>query len=125
MRRRRQHGAPVIGALVLLALLAVITAAIQIAEHLALLAVIAAVAAGAFYLGQLHERRRARPLQVQPRPAWPEEPVAASALPVATLPLAGYGQDKELTDERLIRQVDRTRLLADPLSGARPLRRPS
>ena len=123
MRRRRQHGVPVIGALVLLALLAVIAAAIQIAEHLTLLAVIAAVAAGAFYLGQLHERRRARPRQVQPRPAWPEEPAAASALPVATLPLAGYGQDEELTDERRARRADRDSLLADPRSGAHPLRR--
>ncbi len=124
MRRRRQHGVPVIGALVLLALLAVIAAAIQIAEHLILLAVIAAVAAGAFYLGQLHERRRARPRQVQPRPAWPEEPAAVSALPVATLPLAGYGQDEELTDERPARRADRDSLLADPRSGAHPLRRP-
>ena len=46
MRRRLQHGVPVIGALVLLALLAVIAAAIEIAEHLTLLAVIAAVVAG-------------------------------------------------------------------------------
>jgi len=124
MRRRRQHGVPVIGALVLLALLAVIAAAIHIAEHLTLLAVIAAVVAGAFYLGQLHERRRARPRQVQPWQAWPEEP-AAAALPAATLPLAGYGQDGELTDKRPARRAaDRTRLLADPLSGAHPLRRP-
>ena len=125
MRRRRQHGVPVIGALVLLALLAVIAAAIQIAEHLTLLAVIAAVVAGAFYLGQLHERRRARPRQVQPRQAWPEEPAAAAALPAATLPLAGYGQDEELTDERPARRADRDPLLADPLSGAHPLRRPA
>lgn len=49
MRRRRRsgrHGVMVIGAQVLLALLAVIAAAIQIAEHLAPLAVIATVAAG-------------------------------------------------------------------------------
>lgn len=124
MRRRRQHGVPVIGALVLLALLAVIAAAIQIAEHLALLAVIAAVAAGAFYLGQLHERRRVRPRQVQPWQARPEGCAAAAALPAATLPLADYGQDEALADERPTRRADRDSLLADPLSGAHPVRRP-
>ena len=120
MRRRRQHGGPVIGALVLLALLAVIAAAIQIAEHLTLLAVIAAVAAGAFYLGQLHERRRARPGQIQPRQARPEEPAAAAALPTATLPLADY-RDEPSAEQRPAGQVDRGRLLADPRSGVRPL----
>ena len=39
----------------------------------------------------------------------------------ATLPLAGYGQDEELTDQRPTRQTDRDSLLTDPLSGCRPL----
>jgi hypothetical protein len=43
----------------------------------------------------------------------------------AMLPLADYGQDEELTVEQPARRTDRTRLLADPLSGAHPLRRPS
>ncbi len=121
MRRRRQHGVPVTRALVLLALLAVIAAAFWVAGHLALLAVTAAVADVAFRLGR-HECRRARPGQVQP-PRWrPEEPAAASALPAATLPLAGHGQDGGLADERPARlAANRTRLLADPLSGAHPL----
>ena len=83
MRRRRQHGVPVIGALVLLALLAVIVAAIQIAEHLTLLAVIAAVADRAFSWVSCtsegaHDRvrsGRARPGQRSPQPPrhcqWP------------------------------------------------------
>jgi hypothetical protein len=76
MRRRRQHGVPIIGALVLLALLAVIAAAIQIAEHLALLAVIAAVAAGPSTWASCtsegaHDRvrsSRARPGERSPQP---------------------------------------------------------
>jgi hypothetical protein len=132
MRRWRQPGVTVIGAL-LLALLAVIATAIQIAEYLALLTVIAAVAAGATYLGQLHERRRARPRQVQPRPAWPEEPAAAPASPAATLPLAvpaasfSWDQDDQVAPQPLPGPPagpDRDELLADRMSGTRPLWEP-
>lgn len=43
----------------------------------------------------------------------------------ATLPLAGYGQDEELPAQRPARRAERTRLLADPLSGSHLLRRPA
>ena len=43
----------------------------------------------------------------------------------ATLRLAGYGKDEELTAQRPARQTDRDSLLTDPLSGARPLWRSS
>ena len=138
MRRRRQHGVPVIGALVLLALLAVIAAAVQIAEHLALLAVIAAVAARAFYLGR-RGRRQARPRQVQQQQVDPAKLAAATPLPAAAWPLAD-DRDELATPEPTILQggSDKTRLLADPptrrpadprpadlLSGCRPLWGPS
>ena len=77
--------------------------------------------ATAFYLGR-RERTRARPGQIEPRQVRPEEPASVVA---ATLPLADYGQDEELTDERPARRADRTRLLADQLSGADLLRRPA
>jgi hypothetical protein len=78
---------------------------------------------GVFYLGR-HERTRARPGQIQPRQARPEEPAAAAAGPAAMLPLADYGQDEELTDKRPARRASRHSLLTDPRSGARPLWRP-
>ena len=118
MKRRRQHGVPVIGALVLLA---VIAAAVQIAEHLALLAVIVAVAAGRTTSGR-HGRRRARTGTISPGPGQGQasEPAAAAALPVATLPLADY-RDEPGAEQRSAGQADRDSLLADPRSGARPL----
>ena len=98
MKRRRQHGVPVIGALVLLA---VIAAAVQIAEHLALLAVIVAVAAGRTTSGR-HGRRRARTGTISPGPGQGQasEPAAAAALPVATLPLADYRDEARMTSGR-------------------------
>jgi hypothetical protein len=79
---------PVTGALVLLALLAVIAAAFWVAGHLALLAVIAAVANVAFRLGR-HDGRRAQPGQARPPRGRPEKPAATGAVPAATLPLGG------------------------------------
>jgi hypothetical protein len=120
---RRGHDLLIMLLVLLLGALAMIAAVAWMAEHLIVFAGVALLMWGVFYLGR-HERTRARPGQIQPRQAWPEEP-AAAALPTATLPLAGYGQDGELTDKRPARRAaDRTRLLADPLSGAHPLRRP-
>ena len=121
---RRGHDLLIMLLVLLLGALAMIAAVAWMAEHLIVFAGVALLMWGVFYLGR-HERTRARPGQIQPRQAWPEEPAAAAALPAATLPLAGYGQDGELTDKRPARRAaDRTRLLADPLSGAHPLSRP-
>jgi hypothetical protein len=117
-RRRRRHGVPV------MLFLALIAAAAWLAANLGVLAGCVLLIGTAYYLGQLHGRRQA-PGPIQPHQARPEEPAAAAALPAATLPLADHGQDEELTDERPARRASRTRLLADPLSGAHPLRRPS
>ena len=120
-RRRRGHGVPVTLLVLLLGVLAVIAAVAWMVEHLMVFAGCALLIGSAFYLGQLHEHRRARPaISSRPGQARPEEPAAATALRVATLPLAGYGQDEELTDEQPARRADRTQLLADPLSGVRP-----
>jgi len=85
-RRNRRHGALIIGALVLLALFAVI----QIAGHLAVLAVIAAIAISAYYLGR-HASRRARPGQAAPPRRQPEMPAAGPAAPMVTLPRTDPG----------------------------------
>ena len=122
MRRRRGHGVWDTLPVLALGTLAVVAALAWMAEHLAVLAGCVLLIAGAYYLGQ---QRRARPRQVQPQQARPEEPAAAATVSAATLPLAGYGQDEELTDERPARRADRDSLLADPRSGAHSLRRPA
>ena len=131
-RRNRRHGALIIGALVLLALFAVI----QIAGHLAVLAVIAAIAISAYYLGR-HASRRARPGQAAPPRRQPEMPAAGPAAPMVTLPRTdpAHGQDEAPDgeqDQLGTRQPasvqagsDRTRLLAAPMSGVRDLWGPS
>ena len=73
---RRGHGVLIMLLVLLLGALAMIAAVAWMAEHLAVLAGCVLLIAGAYYLGQ---QRRARPRQVQPRSAWPEEPAAASA----------------------------------------------
>jgi len=121
---RRGHDLLIMLLVLLLGALAMIAAVAWMAEHLIVFADVALLMWGVFYLGH-HERTRAGPGQTQPRQARSEEPAAAAALPAATLPLAGYGQDGELIDKRPARRAaDRTRLLADPLTGAHPLRRP-
>jgi len=106
----------------LLVVLAVLSAAVWLAEHLAVLAGAALLIWGAFHLGHLHERRRARPDQAQPPRGWAEEPAAAGAMPTAALPLPDYGQDEPARLQA--GPDDGDKLLADPMSGARPLWRP-
>jgi hypothetical protein len=121
-RRKRRHNA-------LIAVLAVLIGLSWLAEHLIVLAGVALLTGGAFYLGRLHDRRRARPGQAAPLPSrsQPGTPLP-SAVPAATLPHADYDRD----DEPGTRQPasvpagsDRARLLADPRLGAHPLRRQS
>jgi threonine/homoserine/homoserine lactone efflux protein len=87
--------------LVLLGALAVIAAVAWMAEHLIVFACVALLVWGVFYLGR-HERTTARPGQILPRQAQPEETAAAGAMPTATLPLAvlaaafGWGQDDQV-----------------------------
>lgn len=82
---RRGHDLLIMLLVLLLGALAMIAAVVWIAEHLAVLAGCVLLITGAHYLGQ---QRRARPGQVQPKQAGPEEPAAAVALVVATLPPA-------------------------------------
>ena len=120
---RRGHDV-LIMLLLLLGALAVIAAGAWLAGHLTVFAGVALLMWGAFYLGR-RERTRIRPGQIQPRQVRSEAPAAAAVLPAATLPLTDYRQDGELTDKQSARWADRTRLIADPLSGAHPFRRPS
>jgi hypothetical protein len=113
---RRGHDLLIMLLVLLLGALAMIAAVAWMAEHLIVFAGVALLMWGVFYLGR-HEWTRARPGQIQPRQGWPEEPAAAAA----TVPLAGYGQDGELTDKRPARRAARDSLLADPRSGLRPL----
>ena len=100
---RRGHDLLIMLLVLLLGPLAMIAAVAWTAEHLIVFAGVALLMWGVFYLGR-HEQTRARPGQIQPRQARPVEP-AAAALPAATLPLAGYGQDEELTDKRPARRA--------------------
>ena len=124
-RRRRGHGVPVTLLVLLLGVLAVIAAVAWMAEHLMVFAGVALLIGGAYYLGQLHERRRARPGQIQPRQAWPEEPAAAAASPEVDF---SWGQDDQDAPQPLpgpSAGPDRDKLLADRMSGVRPLWGPS
>jgi hypothetical protein len=107
-----------------LGVLAVVAALAWLAEHLAVLAGCGILIGGAYYLGQLHERRRARPaITSRPGQARPEEPAAAAALPVATLPLAGDWDELGTRQQPASQQAgpDRDSLIAAPMSGAHPL----
>ena len=124
-RRRRGHTARDAVLVAVLGAFMVIAAIIQIAGHLALLAVIAAMAAGAYYLGR-HARRQARPGQVQQQ-VWPTGPAAARAVPTAALPQADYDWDEPVARQPASLQAgpdNRDKLLADPRSGVRPLSPP-
>ena len=93
MRRQRRHSARDALLALVLALLAIAAALIWIAEHLAVLAGVALLIAGAYHLGQ---RRRAQPGQAAP-PRWqPEMPAAGPAAPMVTLPRTdpAHGQDE-------------------------------
>ena len=132
-RRNRRRDALMIGAL---GALAVIMALIWLLQHLLILAGVALLVGAAYHLGQ---RRRARPGQAAaPRASQaPEMPAAGPAAPMVALPRAdpARGQDEApdgAWDQRGTRQPasvpagpDRDSLLADPLSGAHPLWRPS
>ena len=125
MRRRRGHGARDTLLVLVRCALAMIAAVAWMAEHLIVFAGCALLIGSAFYLGQLHEHRRARPaISSRLGQARPEEPAAAAALPVARLPLADY-RDEPGAEQRPAGQADRDRLLADPRSDARPLWGPS
>jgi hypothetical protein len=113
---RRRHDVLIMLLVLLLGTLATTAAVAWLAEHLTVFAGVALFMYGVFYLWR-RERTRIRPGQIQPRQARPEEPAATAALPVATLPLADYGQDKEPTDQLPARRADRDSLLADPRSG--------
>ena len=126
-RRRRRHGALDTFLVLALLVLAVLSALAWLAEHLAVLAGVALLMWGAYYLG----RRQARPGQVQPPRVWPEEPaavpaVATATVPVATVPVPGTGSDwcEPDTRQQPSLPADRDSLLADPLSGAHPIGRP-
>ena len=59
---------------------AVLSAVAWLIAHVQILAGVALIIGAAFYGGRLHERRRARPGQVQQQ-VWPAGPAAASTLP--------------------------------------------
>jgi hypothetical protein len=130
--RRRRGEIELFAGLAILAALSVVAAVLQAAQaigHLIALGLLAAAVAGAFQGGRKWERRRpqlrGRPRARAPRKARQRASTAPVEALAATLPLADYGQDGELPDERPARRAHRDSLLADPLSGARPLRRPS
>jgi hypothetical protein len=102
-RRRGRHGVRDTFLVAVLLAFAVLSAVAWLIAHVLILAGVARIIGAAFYGGRLHERRRARPGQVQQQ-VWPAGPAAASTLPAATMPLANYGQDGELTDERSARR---------------------
>jgi hypothetical protein len=118
-RRNRRHDALIIGAL---AVLAVIMALAWLAKHLAVLAGVALLIAGA-YCAARHGRRRARPGQVRLPSGQPEEPAAAPAVPAVTLPQSDYDWGEPGTRQPASPPAgpDRDKLLADPRSRARPV----
>ncbi len=123
----RRRGRSARDALLVLALgtLAIIADMAWLAEHVLILAGVALLIGAAYYLGR-HGRRQVRPGQIQTRQARPEEPAAAGAMPAGTLPQADYDWDEPGTRQpaSVPTGSDRDSLLADPLSGAHPLRRP-
>lgn len=121
-RRRRRRGHDVL-IMLLLGVLAVIMALAWLAEHLAVLAGVALLVGTAFYLGQLHERRRA--ISSRPGQGQAAGPAAAGAVPTAALPLAGDWDELGTRQPASLQAGpgSRDKLLADPLSGAHPLRR--
>jgi hypothetical protein len=130
-RRRSRHHARDTLLVVALAVLAVLSAVAWLMAHVLILAGTALIIGAAYYLGSLHERRRARPGQAQLRQDWPVAPLpaAAAAVPAATVPVPGTGSDWCEPGTRqqpsLRATSDKARLLADPRSGVRPLWRPS
>ena len=121
MRRRVKHDVLVLALAGILVVFAVAAAVAWLIAHVLILAGVALLIGGAYYLGQ---RRRARPRQAVPQRARPEEPAAAAALPTATLPLTDIW-DEPGAGQQPAGQADRDSLLADPRSGARPLWGPS
>jgi hypothetical protein len=126
--RRRCGGIERFTGLAILAALSFVAAVLQAAQaigHLSALGLLAAPVAAAFQGGRKWERRRPQ-LRVWPRARAPRKscqkpPAATVEAHAATPPLAGYGQDKEPTDERPAKREDRGWLLADPRSSVRPL----
>ena len=117
--------------LLIVALLAVLAAAAAlawIAQHLAVLAVVALLVWGAYSLGR-RAQGRTRPGQAGMRqvPEAPAAPLpAAAAVPVTTVPVPGIGSDwcEPGTRQQPSLQAgsdSRDKLLATPMSGARPL----
>jgi hypothetical protein len=92
---RRGHDV-LIMLLVLLGALAMIAAVAWLTGHLIVFAGIALLMWSVFCLGH-HEQTTARPGRIQPRQARPEEPASVVA---AAPPLADYGEDGELPDDR-------------------------
>lgn len=100
--KRKKHGMPVSVAMVILAALALIAAVVWLLVHLAVMAGVAVIVGGTFYLGRKYERRRVAAIKARPA-----RPAVSSR---ATLPQADDWHEP-----------DRERLLADPRSGAHPL----
>jgi hypothetical protein len=121
-RRSHRHDLLIMALAAILLVFAVVSALAWLALHLAVLAGVALLIGMAFHGGMLHERRRARPGQVQPAATMP---ATTAAVPTATVPVADYGQDEPGTRQQPSLQGDRDALLADPMSGARDLWGPS
>jgi hypothetical protein len=126
--RRRCGGIERFTGLAILAALSIVAAVLQAVQaigHLSALGLLAAAVDAAFQGGRKWERRRPQ-LRVWPRARAPRKscqkpPAATVEARAATSPPAGYGQDKEPTDERSAKRADRGSLLADPGSSVRPL----
>lgn len=113
---RHGHDVLIMLLALLLAALAMIAGGGWLAEQLIVFAGVALFMWVVVYLGR-RERTRAQPGQIQPRQVRLEEPASVVA---ATLPLADYGQNGELTDERPARRAAKDSLLPSryPGSGA-------
>ncbi len=126
--RRRCGGIERFTGLAILAALSIVAAVLQAAQaigHLSALGLLAAAVDTALQGGRKWERRRPQ-LRVRPRAralrkSCQKPPAATIEAHAATPPPAGYGQDKEATDERPAKRADRDSLLADPRSSVRPL----
>ena len=105
--------------------LAVIAALAWLAEHVLVLAGVALLIGGAYYLGQRHGRRQARPGQIQTRQALAGGARSRRAMPAGTLPQADYDWDEPGTRSRPVYgQVGQGPGCSPTRFGAHPLRRP-